>query len=115
MQIRHVTNCHYSLQKKKLELNCGPANKENLHSNVLNMIETWRLYSKGHKLEMRIVVSKPAGMKRGRDVSGLLASFRFAAARLGWKMSTTFIVDPKAYYPKDENRWVYKVLLEKLK
>lgn len=98
-----------------MELNCGPASKENLHSNVVNMIETWRLYNKGHKLEMRIIVTKPLGHNRGRDVSGLLASFRNAAARLGWKMHTVFIVDPKAYYPKDENRWVYKVILENLK
>ena len=110
MYIRHITNV--TVEKGTIHLSSASLSKESLNLAVTNILNTFRQYRKGHKLEILIVCRFEYSLEASQKISGLLASFRNIARRQHFKMKTTRTEDSKTYISKYGETWVYKVGLE---
>lgn len=110
MYIRHITNV--TVEKGTVHLSSASLSKESLNSAVLNILNTFRQYRKGHKLDILIVCRFEYSLEASQKISGLLASFRSIAKRHHFHMRTTRTEDSKTYISKSGETWVYKVELE---
>lgn len=110
MYIRHITNV--TVEKGTVHLSSASLSKESLNSAVLNILNTFRQYRKGHKLEILIVCRFEYSLEASRKISGLMASFRSIARRHHFIMRTVRTEDSKTYISKSGETWIYKVELE---
>lgn len=80
-----------------------------------NIIDTYKAYHAGHKLDIRIVFRWPKEESCGRKASGYLLAFRKIATDFNCTMDTIPVEDPKLYNPKDEVQRVYAVVIKPIK
>lgn len=110
MYIRHITDV--SVEKGTVHLSSASLSKESLNLAVTNILNTFRQYRKGHKLEILIVCRFEYSLEASQKISGLLASFRSIARRHHFIMRTVRTEDSKTYISKSGKTWIYKVELE---
>lgn len=110
MYIRHITNV--TVEKGTVHLSSASLSKESLNSAVTNILNTFRQYRKGHKLDILIVCRFEYSLEASRKITGLLASFRSIAKRHHFIMRTVRTEDSKTYISKSGETWIYKVELE---
>ena len=110
MYIRHITNV--TVEKGTVHLSSASLSKESLNSAVTSILNTFRQYRKGHKLDILIVCRFEYSPEAAQKISGLLASFRSVARRHYFKLKTTRTDDPKIYISKSGETWIYKVEVE---
>ncbi len=79
---------------------------------VRNIVDTYKSYNRGNKLEIKVVFRWPKGENCGRKASGYLLSMRKLAHDFGCTIDTTPVDDPKIYNPKDEVLRVYNLTVK---
>lgn len=113
MYIRHVTNLSWA--NSAMHIGGNTLSKENLTSAVLNILETFRQYRKGHKLDILIICRFEYDPKVAQQLGGILGGMRSIAGQHHFRMRTVRVDDPKVYISKFGETWVYKVELEFMK